>query len=315
METLVDEIGKSRFKDVAVKLAKRRFNLAKWVIKRAESVRTMEGGFIDEGDGTGTHEFANHQGLCTYLLLTCFDILGSKEDWVDFRSWLSSESKKSSRDSAIKNLPISSNPTEITKLLHSAYLSEYGVKTAFYRFIDDGLSNADRTALLDSVRITRTRPGSQEKLGDEHKKKFLYAIRNTFTHSGLPTAELHSVMGGQIARICKGKLSWLGSRINAEKKSDGEIEYALAKWPIVLFEILANTMGLDCSDVPYQFQVWFDNYPDPSVWVEGLQYGDLQYGDLTDLDELANDVRMGTHRAEKAITNACTEVVVGAFLQ
>ena len=165
---------------------------------------------------------------------------------------------------------------EAAQRLHTAYVGDYGVKTAFYRFINECLPHADRSLLLESIRITRTwNGGRREKLNDERKRRFLFQIRNDFTHRGKPTADFASVMGGPVVSIRDGKTHWWGARVGVQKKSDGEIEYALARWPIVLFEVVSPVIGLHFDDVPFQVQVRIEDVS-PAVWVEGVQYAELE---------------------------------------
>ena len=67
--------------------------------------------------------------------------------------------------------------------LHRAYLDEYGTTQGFFRFIDEGLSPESRAALLYSVKVWRLDTGDEVQ-EDVLKKRFLFALRNAFTHYG-----------------------------------------------------------------------------------------------------------------------------------
>ena len=123
--------------------------------------------------------FSHQEALITYLLLTCFDLLGQPAPWRDFSSWLNS---KGTHALAFETR---ANPVEQANLVHQRWLSEYGVKNAFYRFIDHILPPEARDNLLSSFDLTWSEnPPSFGKLPttDDDKKKYLYKLRNQYTH-------------------------------------------------------------------------------------------------------------------------------------
>jgi len=131
--------------------------------------------------------FNRHQALSVYLLLTCFDRLGQPSDWLDFGSWLQAEETKEERDKCVNE--IKDKTTDIVKIslnLYSYYNSIYGVRLAFFRFLENLLPSDIRRELFDSFIINKIpNPPALlkgEVLSDKEKGKYLFKIRNNFTH-------------------------------------------------------------------------------------------------------------------------------------
>ena len=93
-----------------------------------------------------THPYVHFSGLRFYLILTCFDILGSNKDFLPFPDWLSSNSPsvKDQRDALFSNLSVKElTPNNVAKL-YNEYNKIYGIKKGFIRFITDIISEKDR---------------------------------------------------------------------------------------------------------------------------------------------------------------------------
>lgn len=122
--------------------------------------------------------FAHQEALVTYLLLTCFDLLGQPAPWKDFGSWLKSKDVRS------RSFPHAATAVDQAEVLHRAWLAEYGTKHAFNRFIEDVLEPNERRALLDSFELTiNTIPPTQSvRSNDDEKIRHLYRLRNQYTH-------------------------------------------------------------------------------------------------------------------------------------
>jgi hypothetical protein len=138
-------------------------------------------------DTVGTHQ----RSLVTYLLLTCFDRLGQPAHYMTFEQFLDSKKKKSAREAVVNALP-DAHPVEVARALNRAYIDEYGVKNSFFRFFDKVLPEASKHNLLDALRII-DRPlfplnvsdVTEDKLpdaSDDEKLKYLFALRNAYTH-------------------------------------------------------------------------------------------------------------------------------------
>ncbi|HET6942755.1 MAG TPA: hypothetical protein VFH89_11390 [Sphingomicrobium sp.] len=130
--------------------------------------------------------------LINYLLLTCFDILGQSDGWTDFGSWLD---RKKDDGPDVSKLT-SSDPIKIAKELYEQWLDKYGTKRSFYRFVNETLDSGQRQKLFDSVDIKKyplppapgaLSKGSRIETTDKERLRFLYKLRNSFTHEARGT--------------------------------------------------------------------------------------------------------------------------------
>jgi len=132
-----------------------------------------------------TNEFSNSlRGLSTYLALTCFDKLGQPDNYKSFDSWLSvkKKRKKEKLDNEINKISYK-DKSELILEAYKFYQNIYGVKKSFFKFINEILPNTTKTELLDRIRIAEMKGISVQKYkDDEAKKKYLYQIRNDYTH-------------------------------------------------------------------------------------------------------------------------------------
>jgi hypothetical protein len=129
----------------------------------------------------GTHQ----RNLVVYLLLTCFDRLGQPAPYSTFEQFLRSKkaSHKRLREDALKSV-VETDYISTALILNQAYNKEYGVRNSFYRFIEDVLPSYQLDLLLDSIMIVGGLYilGDSEQADDITKKKYLYALRNSYTH-------------------------------------------------------------------------------------------------------------------------------------
>lgn len=126
--------------------------------------------------------------LQSYLLLTCFDILGQSDGWSHFGNWL----RKKQDGPDLLNVK-SDDPIGLCQELHGQWLDHYGNRNSFYRFINETIDQSARERLIDSV-IIRKYPlppvkdalsrASRVPATDEEKLAYLYKIRNAYTHEG-----------------------------------------------------------------------------------------------------------------------------------
>ena len=129
--------------------------------------------------------------LRIYLYLTCFDRLGQPTDWIEFGAWLRSKSGKhvGERQKAIELIHEGVSFDQVSRVFHDYYTAIYGVRSSFYRFINDVLPQAVREKLLNSIKIEKSSlPPNINAIppGDENEKlKFLFATRNKYTHKAL----------------------------------------------------------------------------------------------------------------------------------
>lgn len=124
--------------------------------------------------------------LVIYLYLTCFDLLGQPAPWMTFDAWLSSSGTKEERAEAEALLAPNASPVETARHFLQAYNTRYGVKSSFYRFIDDLLEEEDRAALFGSMLLLSSAltmpPDNPQDATPEEKKKYLFNLRNSYTH-------------------------------------------------------------------------------------------------------------------------------------
>lgn len=130
--------------------------------------------------------------LCEYLLLTGFDILGQKYGWLSFSNWLEAKKKKTERENTLKDIPLTLSPEEYSKAAYKVYESIYGVTNSFFNFFNLLITPEQRERFLSSIEIeiyeNYPKNLSNWELGTETDKlKFLFKVRNAFTHNCEPT--------------------------------------------------------------------------------------------------------------------------------
>ena len=221
-------------------------------ISKLTSVRETFRGIelIEHTENNGwTHPYKHFSGLRFYLILTCFDILGSNEEFIPFSNWLTSSKIKEERENIFRNVYSNELNPDSVKKVYSGYNDIYGISKGFKRFINEVISTEDRALLLDSIKIRKIQNNPQKVIeyepNETKKINFLYEVRNSFTHTGQPYAS----PGGGIfiddgkAVIIDGKKMWGYQIIHREKKQDFFYEYSVRKWPKLLVEILNNTLN------------------------------------------------------------------------
>jgi hypothetical protein len=169
------------------------------------------------------------ESLITYLLLTCFDILGQSRGWYDFGSWL----KQKTEDGPELAQVASGDPVATSEQLYEQWLVKFGIKNSFYRFINERLDQSTRQKLLDSLTIKKyglppdsdLSRQSQIPVTGEEKLRYLYKVRNAFTHQarGVP---------GKYPAVKRGPVTGRGQTIEGRHFKS----YATADWPNVLID-------------------------------------------------------------------------------
>lgn len=200
----------------------------------------------DIGNSGWTHPYRHFSALRFYLLLTCFDVLGSTKDFIPFSNWLRSSNTEEEREQ-IFSLCTFSNPQDFLTEVHDKYNAIYGVRVGFVRFIEHLLSAPRRTALLDSINVRKISEGREDtsfRPTDKRKIDFMFSIRNVFTHEG----ESIAAPDGGIFQddgdgyIINGKLSYGFRTIYHDKRKTFHYEYSVRRWPDLLVEILEQTI-------------------------------------------------------------------------
>jgi len=202
-----------------------------------------------------THPWAHFDALRNYLLLTCFDLLGQPSEWMDFNSWLNSKKHQAEVSKAI-NLNGGQSPLDMIKAVNLFYTAKFGVKNSFYRFINEVLLPETKAALLYSISIVYAQQfvthddagneyrGSEQikKIDDDESKiKFLYSLRNVYTHEatsiGSPSGGVWpKEMFSSVNEAGKALFGWENSMSRPAKEKDQFYSYGFRKWPDVLIE-------------------------------------------------------------------------------
>jgi hypothetical protein len=220
-----------------------RLSLAKRIFEQGEQLRGRS--LVQHiGDNGWTHPYIQHDALVNYLLLTCFDILGQPEEWLGFNSWLTSSRTKSEREEATSLISESETPIKATEKIYTFYQNKYGVKSSFYRFINEVLDEELQKRLLSSVRIEKINENLTSEIIDcpVKKKSFLYESRNFFTHQGELTGSPAGGLFGKIIEINidgeEETILWGYENVRIKKKC----HYSVRRWPFELFEIISKVI-------------------------------------------------------------------------
>lgn len=210
----------------------------------------------DKSNGGWTHPWEYFDSLRTYLLLTCFDLLGQPSEWLDFNSWLNSRKHREEVNSAISLNSGVSDPLKMIKAVNLFYIKHFGVKNSFYRFINEVLPVKAREALLYSIQITYARQfvtydekggelgrgaeGLKEITDDGSKIKFLFWMRNAYTHEatiiGSPSLGVWPKEMFSIVKDGVTLYGWQQLIVKHTNKKDHFYSYGVRKWPDMLIE-------------------------------------------------------------------------------
>jgi hypothetical protein len=200
------------------------------------------------GNNSWTHPYKHFDGLLYYLLLTCFDILGQNGTFIDFSSWLESKEKLEEREKIFKQYPATQDNRYLSAI-YKEYNNIYGVKRAFFNFIEKIMSPENRLKLHDSIKIVKY-DKFEIKIEDfrptaKQKNEFLFQIRNSFTHKGVSTgSEMpgifpdYGVIGNKNTSKDRGYYA-----IRREKKADYILIYGVKNWPQLLWGIVESTLS------------------------------------------------------------------------
>jgi hypothetical protein len=130
--------------------------------------------------------FTHYRPLVVYLLLTCFDRLGQPADWIDFGAWLRATDKAEERMRVAPILNQLDEPAGIASRMYDSYNQRYGVHHSFFRFLRAVIPPDSRRELLDGIAMYHfglpPDIGHGSRASDEEKEKFLFRLRNEYTH-------------------------------------------------------------------------------------------------------------------------------------
>ncbi|MEI9948282.1 MAG: hypothetical protein WDO74_04710 [Pseudomonadota bacterium] len=182
-----------------------------------------------------THFYGGHDALVNYLLLTCFDVLGSQDEWFPFGEWLVRSANETERNELAAAVPAGATPVSAAKHMHDGYNRIYGVRQSFFRFIDN-LDDVARTELLASIEGRK----SDALVDDKKKKDFLYGLRNAFTHEAIAHGQMTRVIVNLIVLLHETGGFKHGLRQLVTIK---DVRYMVRRWPLVLYETVARHIG------------------------------------------------------------------------
>lgn len=204
------------------------------------------------------HPYQHYHALRIYLLLTCFDILGQPEAWLDFQSWLKSKKTVHIEERAnILSRCQSADLIDTISYVSAQYNAIYGVKNSFYKFMREIISPPDRERLLKSIRVSTLAPTlfgdgvvrdalSDYDANDFFKEKFLYNARNSFTHKGIPYGTgakgVFKDFGEPAAWPGEVELRYFIVPIASEKRDGKVYQFGVVGWPGLLFDIVSNAL-------------------------------------------------------------------------
>ncbi|WP_179349268.1 hypothetical protein [Winogradskyella pacifica] len=146
--------------------------------------------------------------LRTYLLLTCFDQLGQPENRQPFNDWLISAKKKVERENIISEIE-EDDKLQFAKALYVKHNEIYGVKNSFIKFLRKVITENSRETLFSKIKITNNYTSIGNVIGeyidgdlpDLEKEKYLYSIRNDYTHNtSYSKAHLTEITGNYIPK-------------------------------------------------------------------------------------------------------------------
>ncbi|MBP1673382.1 MAG: hypothetical protein H6Q25_1197 [Bacteroidetes bacterium] len=236
-----------------IKIVKDRLLLTKKLIEVRNNFYGREYITINYEFNTWDHSlYRQYAALRYYLLLTCFDIFGQTKDYIEFKSWLSSSDHSEERNEIVRNSKTDETIKKIIEI-HDEYNKIYGVSNSFKRFINEIISEKNREKLLKSISITKiSLDGNIIKdyePTENNKIKFLFSIRNSFTHNGIaissPDGGIKHLFDEDEPRILPYSKTPLYPMviIHKEKKNKFLYEYAVFRWPTLLIEIIEDTLN------------------------------------------------------------------------
>jgi hypothetical protein len=250
-----------------------RLSLAKRILEQGEQLRDCS--LVQHTDNNGwTHPYIQHDALVDYLLLTCFDILGQPEEWLDFNSWLTSSRKNSEREEAVSLISESVTQIEATKKIYDFYQDKYGVKKSFYRFINEVLDQEAQERLLSSVKIEHINKDSKSVIIDNpnKKKSFLYDSRNLFTHQAILTGSPAGGLFPEIIMIKDEKILWGYEQV----RINNTFNYSVRRWPFELFEIISDVIGQPTDIYDFDVECMVHFFLDSMPVIKNVKLKDLK---------------------------------------
>jgi hypothetical protein len=163
---------------------------------------------------------------------------------LDFSQWLNDKSNdkvKAEREEVESRITQDSSPTVIAREMYLAYKEIYGVKSSFYRFIDEVLDKELQERLFSSVQVEKITDDGRRIIIDKPKKKkdFLFQSRNLFTHYLKLTGTYRRGLFLDTVLVEGQKIKWSYEQVLKHKS----YFYSVRRWPFELFEIISSVIG------------------------------------------------------------------------
>lgn len=247
-------------------LVEERIRFIKKLIDQNNFFRDRKGHKIyrSGGDNVILHPYTHYSALLYYLSLTCFDILGQPDEWIDFSSWLESKKGNIKKErelqfEKVSHLDLQNQLIEV----HNFYKRKYGFKNSFFRFIDEILDTDQRRRLFETIDAhTIVEEGNSinesgdivynygkqitedYSLTEKEKKKFLLNIRNYFTHKGVSIGDY----SGGIFYFEDDKMeiehSWYSREIYRTRKGENQkfVCYSVYRWPQIFITLIEEVL-------------------------------------------------------------------------
>ena len=232
-----------------IDIVKDRISFVKALTKTKSNFQGNELTRRNERTQEPTHPYKHFSALRFYLLLTCFDILGHSDEFIDFASWLDSKDEKhlKEKNEIFQNCK-NENALLYVSSVNKQYNQIYGASKSFNRFINDILSSENQNKLYESIRITKQSKKTPPNLKDadyvpniNKKRNFLYLIRNSFTHKGILISSFGGGIFPEVDDFNEDCNSYF-HQIYSEDKKDFIYIYCVSNWPKVLIEIIEDTI-------------------------------------------------------------------------
>jgi len=223
-------------------------------------------------DGGWLHEYAQLDSLVTYLLLTCFDVLGQPSDWTPFGFWVERSAYASERQDALR-MHADADPVAAARALHDHYNTLYGVRSSFMHFIDGVLNDDARKQLLASVNLIRFEP---EPVGiiddDSERKRVLYRLRNEFTHTARLWGAPRQEDGSRLAPATPERSGLPGHHLFTENG----LLCMVHDWPFKLYEAVASAVGDAIPDFDVKYTVMLTLKTGRHVSIENVRRSEFE---------------------------------------
>jgi len=206
----------------------------------------------------GMHPYSQHDSLANYLLLTCFDVLGQRPDFVGFDCWLTAANRAKERELAVASCA-GTDILQNARDVRAWYNKRYGVGQAFKRGLLEVVRAADRAELFSGLMHLKGN-GVYGDSSDAHKANWMFQLRNGFTHGAEISMKPRNFDGARFAYASYpdgkvvGKYAYEPLHTG---KPNSRNHYSVVDWPFILYKCVAHAIDEDCPDFDVKYRVHF----------------------------------------------------------